>query len=136
MNLSLTRCHWDIDGIFGELHSEQSHLICETLEHAYLHGDTYFAKIPPGGYICKRSQHRLHGMQEDFETFEVMGVPGHTGLLFHWGNFNRDSEGCILLGEAIKITEDKEEMLTNSRRAFASFMALQDGSDEFTLIVS
>jgi hypothetical protein len=64
----------------------------------------------------------------------VTGVAGHTGLLFHWGNWNRDSDGCILTGEAFADSA-KGEMVTNSRASFARFMALQDGFDSFQLEV-
>lgn len=76
----------------------------------------------------------MHGMTEDFETFEITGVPGHSNLLFHWGNFNQDSEGCILLGERTA-EEGNGEMITNSRAAFARFMGIQAGIGSFDLIV-
>ncbi len=74
--------------------------------------------------------HRLHGMTEDFETFEIRGVPGHTGILFHWGNYNQDSDGCVLLGSA-----RNGDMIVNSREEFANFMELQKGINNFELVV-
>ena len=74
-------------------------------------------------------------MTADFETFEVLGVEGHTGLLFHWGNFNRDSEGCILTGEEDFTSDSGERMVTASRKAFAEFMDMQKGVDSFLLAV-
>jgi hypothetical protein len=136
MNLSLTRVSGDIDGIFGELHSEHGQRIAETLEHAYPTSSGYAPKIPAGTYVCVRSLHRLHGMTEDFETFEITGVTGHEGLLFHWGNYNNDSEGCVLVGQDLKALSTGERMITNSRAEFAAFMALQEGVDTFTLVVS
>lgn len=83
--------------------------------------------------------HRLHGMTEDFETFEVLGVPDFqgnpvTGLLFHWGNWNKDSEGCILTGEA-ETSSAQGMMVTASRDKFAAFMQLHEGEDTFQLTV-
>ena len=28
----------------------------------------------------------------------VDGVPGHTGILIHWGNWAKDTEDCLLVG--------------------------------------
>ena len=131
MNLTLRRDEYRADGIFSTLFDDLGNPIDRTLEHSYDNEP----KIPPGTYTCVRGPHRLHGMTEDFSTFEVTGVEGHEGILFHWGNFNRDSEGCILVGQSKTTQSDNSEMITGSRLAFASLMALQAGVDEFTLTV-
>lgn len=123
--ITLTRTRYDADGIFGELTNGTKH-ICYTLEHSF---DSVPA-VPAGTYTCKRGQHSLAGMANNFITFEVQNVPGHTGILFHTGNVNRDSEGCILVGQAIK-----GSVLLESRLAFASFMELLDRLPTFTLEV-
>ena len=125
VTLTLTRARFEADGIFGELTNGDKH-VCYTLEHSF---DSVPA-VPAGTYTCKRGQHRLGGMANNFITFEVQNVPGHTGILFHTGNTNRDSEGCILLGQQIK-----GAVLLNSRPAFASFMELLDRLPQFTLEV-
>jgi hypothetical protein len=137
MNLTLRRKLYRADGIFSACYDESGIKRWETLEHAYGSADQgWLPKIPPGLWTCVRSMHRLHGMAHDFETFEITGVEGHSDLLFHWGNFNRDSEGCILLGEDLFESKDGEEMITASRAAFADFMKLQEGVDSFTLEVT
>lgn len=129
MDLVLTRKDRQAEGIFGELRDAEGTLIAETIEHAYDDGTgTYAPKIPNGDYVCVRGQHQLHS--GPIETFEVMGVPGHTGVLLHPGNTESDSEGCILLGEA-RIGN----MITNSRITFQKFMALEAGLSEFRLRV-
>jgi hypothetical protein len=59
---------------------------CYTLEPAY--------PIPAGTYnltICFSPRFaRLMPHVED--------VPGHTGILLHWGNWSKDTEGCTLVG--------------------------------------
>ena len=135
MNLTLVRTDFRADGIFGELKDEKSKVIAYTLEHAYQQDDGSFApKVPVGVYTCNRSSHLLHGMTNPFETFEVLSVPGHTGVLVHWGNFNKDSEGCILVGEAI-MPSPKGQMITNSRAIFAEFMQTETGINQFQLTV-
>ncbi len=144
MNLHLTRTKKSQDGIFSSLSRDDDRSqVCVTLEHAYattgLESGIYAPKITAGVHECVRGKHRLHGMTEDFETFEITGVEGHTNLLFHWGNWNDNSDGCALTGEAEAQGEHAGrkhvEMVTNSRAAFEKFMALQDGADRFTLTV-
>jgi hypothetical protein len=136
MDLILQRKSYEADGILSTCADTTGAQVMVTLEHAFEddEGD-YQPKIPPGTYVCIRGPHRLEGMTEDFITFEVTGVAGHTGLLFHWGNWNKDSDGCILTGEAFAASASGE-MVTNSRATFARFMALQDGVDNFQLDVN
>jgi hypothetical protein len=121
-------------GVFSTLKAESGSIVAYTLEHAYDNGSGgWIPKVPPGTYQCARGMHCLSN-GAPFETFEIMGVTGHNGLLFHCGNFDADSEGCVLLGEATAIL-DARYMLTNSKEAFVSFMNDQQGVDEFTLTV-
>lgn len=136
MNLTLKRISCEASGIFGELIQENGERFSWSLEHAYVQPDgTYAPKIIDGTYTCQRSMHRLHNMTKDFETFEVMAVPNHTNILIHWGNWNDDSDGCILVGEAIASSQMTGKMITNSKKMFAEFMELQKGLDTFTLTV-
>ena len=124
------------EGIFGDLSINGEHL-AQTLEHAYESADgQFYPKIPAGTYTCKRGAHRLHGMDHDFETFQILDVPGCFGILFHCGNFNRDSEGCVLLGNSVTKQENGEQMLTGSKDAFARFMARLEGQETFELTVA
>lgn len=118
------------EGIFGTLRTKDDAIICKTLEHAYPNfGGKFKAKIPPGEYMCVRGIHRLSG-GNPFETFEVTGVDGHFGLVFHPGNFNKDSAGCILVGEAIK-----DHALLRSRVTFLDLLLRLNGVQSFHLEV-
>ena len=134
MGLTLLRDTYGKDGVLGALSNSAGVFPFRTLEHAYpsdLFGG-YYPKVPAGKYTCKRGKHRLHGMTEDFETFEIQGVVGHSNILFHWGNFNSDSEGCVLVGMPSKV---EGLPIANSRKAFAYFMQSLAGLDEFELNV-
>ena len=127
MKLSLKRIKYDENGIFGELHSESGSKLAVTLEHSY----ECKPKLPNGSYICQRGIHRLAShLDQPFVTFEIMNVPGHTGILFHPGNTNDNSEGCVLLGAEIQ-----ENSITKSRVTFDNFMDLLEGEDQFELTV-
>jgi hypothetical protein len=139
--MKLTRKDFVKSGVFGSLTSDDGAFFCRTLEHAFEGLNTipfdssgsmpaYQPKVPPGLYKCVRGVHQLsHG--GPFETFEVTGVVGHSGILFHPGNVNADSEGCILLG----LGQEGDQMITDSRLAFEAFMAFVAGLDEFSLVV-
>ena len=134
MDLALRRTSYAADGILSEVsRTDTSERLFRALEHAYQNDEAWEPKLPAGTYTCVCGTHALkNGVP--FETFEVIGVPGHSGILFHKGNWNRDSEGCILLG--LEFAESTiGEMVTGSGVAFERFMALQTGVDQFQLKV-
>lgn len=135
MNLNLRRKLNSEVGIFGQLANDAGDLVAYTLEHAYSDKGFWAPKIPIGVYICKREIHKIEDGKGPFETFRITGIPGYDGppnsLLFHKGNYNRDSKGCVLLGSYIY-----GNALVQSTQAFEKFMALMDGVDAFRLTVS
>lgn len=133
IELRLENLEFNEDGIWGTMPINGT--IFHTLQHAYANGSGFAPKIPDGEYLCIRGLHRLEHMDYDFETFEITNVPGHTSILVHWGNYNRDSSGCILLGLAIGKQSSGERMLLSSRSGFEAFMNNLDGFDQFKLIV-
>ena len=131
IKLVLTHTRFCPEGIFGKLEKDNGEHISYTLEHSYDNKP----KLANGTYTCVRGPHRLHGMTEDFTTFEIKGVPEFdgkpvSGVLFHWGNYQKDSEGCVLMGAT-----ETPTMITNSRTTFAGFMKWLDGVDSFELEV-
>lgn len=133
MNITLIRTEKNEHGIFGRIVAESGKFNCVTLEHAYEDaGSLPFAKIPAGTYVCHRhSPNRLL-----YETFEVMNVRGHSGILIHVGNYNEDSIGCILVGRRIMPRPGGQgNMITSSKNTFNAFMDLQKGINNFTLTV-
>lgn len=131
MDLILLRKEKGSNGVFGELlDASTKDVLMRTLEHAYLKDNHFEPVLPVGDYPCVRGLHRLGHQKDPFFTFEVKDVPGHFGILFHVGNFNHDSEGCILVGMNML-----SGMLCDSGNAFIKFMELQDGVTEFYLQV-
>lgn len=134
MRVYITRDRYYSTGIFGKLTCED--FTCYTLEHAYRFNDHsmtpkiyYEPLIPEGSYHCEFGMHRLSSGPID--TFEIMGVAGHRGLLIHPGNTNDDSKGCILLGK-----QADAGMIYHSRDAFNQFMQLLHFEIYFTLIIN
>ena len=128
--MTLVRSQKRPDGIISDLTSSEDDFGCVTMEHSY-DGEP---KLPPGLYPCVRGKHRLHGMEHEFETFEITQVPGHTGILFHVGNFNGDSDGCVCVGR-VACVSPHGYMVTNSVETFTRFMAYWAGENTFLLTV-
>lgn len=125
MDMVLTRKKMNQHGIFGVLSfiSPLYGSSFQTLEHSYEEPEgTFSAKTPDGIYTCQRGLHQLVHGTLPFITYEVMNVPKHTGILFHVGNYNRDSDGCILIGELWPVFGI---CIHESEEAFKRFMRLQ-----------
>jgi hypothetical protein len=140
MKLILQRRSASVDGVFSDLLDEKGNFLFCALEHAYLmpKKKIYKAKIPVGTYTCKKTYRTLteNPTEADyFWTYEIMNVKGHTGILFHVGNYNDDSNGCVLIGKGLGRKSDGGRMITSSRQAMEAFMKLLDGAESFTLVV-
>lgn len=135
MDLALNRNQFSQDGVFGTLEDMTGKQIAVTLEHAYAGTSSWISKIPDGKYACVRGQHQLLGMSQPFETFMILNVPNHTGILFHTGNYNEDSDGCVLVGDTVT-TVNGARAISSSRLTFAEFMEIQDGVESFDLTVT
>jgi hypothetical protein len=126
----LQRHTFESIGIYGTLSMEDGSWSCVTLEHAFDDGDGNFVPaLNTGTHTCVLGTHQLdHG--GPFQTYMVTDTPGHTGILIHVGNYNSDSDGCVLVGET-----RTGDMITNSQVTWNSFMNLMNNSEQFTLEV-
>lgn len=134
----LLRTDYLQSGIFGNLTNDDGSFSIYSLEHAFpvvpdisQISQNYAPAVPAGEYNCVRGMHQLEGMVEPFETFEITNVPGHTGILFHSGNVNADSSGCVLIG--MSLIHGIE--ILQSKAAFAAFMAIMENIQSFLLTV-
>lgn len=99
-----------------------------------------YPRIPAGRYICKRSRFHRGG----YDTFEITGVPGRSRILFHKGNTEEDTMGCVLLGMELGTLVVRDEETGERRRkvavlrsgdAFREFMDALRGVDEWEVVV-
>ena len=96
-------------------------IFCFTLEPS----DTF---VKPGNYHCRR----FHGAKWP-DTFEII-VPGHSAVLFHAGNVEADTEGCVLLGATVgKLKGDRAVL--NSGDTFRRFLEATREEQCFSLFV-
>lgn len=66
------------------------------------------------------------------ETFEITDVDGRTHILFHWGNYPSNTEGCVLLGTS---RAADVPAVWSSKAAHAEFMEQLAGVEEFALTI-
>jgi len=92
-------------------------------------GDVAGACILAGEYICKRVDSPRFN-----DTFEVMNVPNRSHILFHKGNLDDDSRGCILVGESFGMLGNDSGIL-DSKHGYNEFMNLMSDTNEFRLII-
>jgi len=98
-----------------------------TLERKWLNNQSNISCIPTGVYTCRRVDSPHFG-----DTFEVTGVPGRSHILFHKGNLDDDSHGCILVGEEYDPVLGSYGIKA-SRDGFNEFMQRLRGSETFHL---
>ena len=128
--MKLIRYAFNDDGILGHLYDAEGNQVACTMEHSY----NKLPKLKAGTYRCARGMHSLHRRPTPFVTFEIMDVPHCTGILFHPGNWQGDSSGCVLVGRT-HTTSAEGCMITNSRQTFNRFMLDLEGVESFTLTV-
>ena len=113
------------DGCFGVLlHDNVPFAV--TLERTY---DDLKVKIPAGIHKCHRSRYNKGG----YDTFEIE-IEGHSRILFHKGNTELHSDGCILVAESFAMFGDRPGIAL-SGDGFTEFMKRTGGVDSFMLTV-
>jgi len=98
-----------------------------TVEKPWANNLPNISCIPDGIYYCEPYISRRFG-----PTYQIIGVPNRSYILFHSGNTANDSTGCIILG--MRYNEDTN-MLEESRIAVAEFLKYLKGTKEFKLEV-
>ena len=114
-NLKLIRIAYIPDGTFGVLFDEDTPF-CLTLEREWNDNKRGESCIPIGEYVCKRIQSPKFG-----DTFEILHVSKRSNILFHKGNIEDDSHGCILVGEMYERLKTKNAILA-SGKAWKEFL--------------
>ena len=108
---------------------------CVTLERKWQNNEKGKSCIPrPSEYLCKRVTSPTFG-----NTFEIM-VEGRSAILFHKGNLDDDSHGCVLVGEMFDPIYDKAWQgwspgVAASGKGFAEFLDKLKNENEFKLVI-
>lgn len=85
---------------------------CFTLELPWLENEQGVSCIPEGRYLAFKRKSPKNGL-----VLELESVPNRTFIQIHAGNYTRQIEGCILVGDSIKfLDKDAIPDVTNSKR--------------------
>ena len=126
--LELRRIATGKEGTFGALKYKDIPFAL-TLERQWLDNRTSISCIPAGTYKCKHVNSPRFG-----NTFEVTNVQGRSHILFHKGNLDDDSHGCILVGEQYGDINDSPGIQA-SKAGYNEFMKTMIGEVGFRLII-
>lgn len=86
--------------------------------------------IDNGRFLCKRDFYHKGG----YETFEIQ-IERHDRILFHKGNWETDSTGCVLVAESFAVLRGMTA-IAGSVQGFDEFMQLTAGLPEFWMTVT
>lgn len=103
---------YDVDG--GLTYS------CHTLELPWLENRVRISRIPEGTYMV-----HSHTSPKFGKCFWIKDVSGRSEILIHKGNYNKDTLGCILVGEGLHdINGDGKDDVTSSGSAMAKLLEI------------
>ena len=84
----------------------------KTLELPWLDNQRKISCIPKGYYLVKKRYSKKYG-----HHFHITEVEGRTWILIHFGNYYRDTLGCILVGKTLAdIDGDGYRDVTHSKQ--------------------
>ena len=96
INLLLIRDTFSEKSTIGELFLDGER-ICDTLENPWLDNQRNISCIPAGVYDVRLRLAR-ESASRDYLHLLVEEVPNRDWILFHRGNYPKDTSGCILVG--------------------------------------
>jgi hypothetical protein len=127
MKFILHRVKIHKNGCFGVLMQNDDPPFAVTIERTFKPDNEVV--IPFGTHKCTRSTYYKGG----YPTYEIH-VEGHSRLLFHKGNLEAHSLGCILVGEDYRMFGNIEG-IGNSAGGFKEFMKKANSIDKLDLEV-
>jgi hypothetical protein len=126
MKITIKRTHHLHEATLGQLFIEDVKTdLIYTLENPERETDKD-NRIPSGVYQCKPYSGTKYK-----DVYIVENVPGRSAILLHWGNTEKDTQGCILLGNRLGELNGQPAVL-ESKRCFDRFRSIV-GKNEFTL---
>lgn len=137
MKIELRRVSSDDDRTFGVLIHNGSPFAV-TLERGWRDNRRGESCIPPGDYIARRcnasSEYGFKDSPHFGDTFVVENVPGRKHILFHKGNLDDDTHGCIIVAAEFGVLSGEPAVL-NSAKGFGKFLQLMNAENIFRLVV-
>ena len=130
INLLLIRDTFTENSTIGELFINGERF-CDTLENPWLDNQRNISCIPEGEYPVRLRYPRESATREYLHLL-VQDVPNRDYILFHRGNFPKDTSGCILVGQGTQ-----QDVVNNSTLAMDLVMKeiLNLGGTNINLII-
>ena len=127
--LTLTRIAKRADYTIGRLEDENGVKICDTLEPTWRNYKGGELKVPRKSAVPEGTYPVVVTKSWKFGKYLplLVGVPGFEGIRIHSGNTNKDTEGCILVGQNLekgkvlmsRITLERlMKLIENEKRVF------------------
>jgi hypothetical protein len=137
MLIEVIRSVYTDDGTFGTL-SLDGVPFAVTLENPWINNQPFVSCIPAGTYRAKRCRSSAEYDYRDSpkygNTFVIENVENRSKILFHWGNLEKHTQGCILVGSYFGQLGSEPAVL-NSRRAFNIMMKKLKNVESFTCMI-
>ena len=96
INLLIIRDTFTDESTIGELFLNGERL-CDTLENPWLDNQKNISCIPVGEYPVRLRLAR-ESATKNYLHLLIQDVPNRNYVLFHRGNTNADTQGCVLVG--------------------------------------
>ena len=96
INLLIIRDTFTDESTIGELFLNRERL-CDTLENPWLDNQKNISCIPVGKYPVRLRLAR-ESATKNYLHLLIQDVPNRNYVLFHRGNTNADTQGCVLVG--------------------------------------
>jgi hypothetical protein len=100
-----------------------------TLENPWRNNERNLSCIPVGEYECKAFTGIKHR-----NCYQVCNVKDRAYILIHKGNYAKDTQGCILIGNCV-VSRHSEYMITNSQATMRILKELLE-NEPFLLYIS
>ena len=127
--LTLKRIAKKADYTIGRLEDETGNRICDTLEPTWRDFKGGELKVPRKSAVPEGTYPVVVTKSWKFGKYLplLVGVPGFEGIRIHSGNTNKDTDGCILVGQNLekgkvlmsRITLERlMKLIENEKRVF------------------
>jgi hypothetical protein len=105
-----------------------------TLENEWRDNQQGISCIPAGTYMCVGHGWAADSTVKKPKTWELVGIPGRSAILIHAGNYTKDTQGCILAGMGMQVTQ-LMSMVADSNAAI-NLMRKEIGNASFTITIA
>jgi len=125
-------------GVFGKMSVwDDGELLydCLTLENRWFENKKKLSCIPDGRYDLRLRASSIVKRTSGGEFkkgWEVCDVPNRTFIMIHPGNWEKDTEGCILVGKSYGVIAGRPGV-SNSRDTFKELMDTLLTNDEWSI---